>query len=88
MLGCDLLTVDALIDEQVLYVQGGLSPHIWTLDQIRSIERNQEIQHKGAFCDLDWSNPEDVETWSVSPRDAGWLFGAKVTQEFMLLNSL
>ncbi|KAG0411162.1 hypothetical protein HPB47_011728 [Ixodes persulcatus] len=31
---------------------------------------------------------EDVETWSVSPRGAGWLFGAKVTHEFMHLNNL
>lgn len=42
----------------------------------------------GAFCDLVWSDPDDVETWSISPRGAGWLFGAKVTHEFMLLNSL
>lgn len=33
--------------------------------------------------DLMWSDPEEIEggTWSVSPRGAGWLFGAKVTQE-------
>jgi hypothetical protein len=28
-----------------------------------------------------WSDPEDIETWAVSPRGAGWLFGSKVTQE-------
>ncbi|CAL1286902.1 unnamed protein product [Larinioides sclopetarius] len=37
---------------------------------------------------LVWSDPEDVDTWSVSPRGAGWLFGAKVTHEFMHLNDL
>ncbi|EFN88786.1 serine/threonine-protein phosphatase 6 catalytic subunit [Harpegnathos saltator] len=84
----DLLTVAALIDEQVLCVHGGLSPAIRTLDQIRTIERNQEIPHKGAFCDLVWSDPEDVETWSVSPRGAGWLFGSKVTYMFMEVNDL
>lgn len=31
-------------------VHGGLSPDIKTIDQIRTIERNQEIPHKGAFC--------------------------------------
>ena len=31
--------------------------------------------------DLVWSDPEDVETWAVSPRGAGWLFGAKVANE-------
>uniref|UniRef100_A0A8D0EJP3 protein-serine/threonine phosphatase n=1 Tax=Strix occidentalis caurina TaxID=311401 RepID=A0A8D0EJP3_STROC len=77
-----------LIDEQILCVHGGLSPDIKTLDQIRTIERNQEIPHKGAFCDLVWSDPEDVDTWAISPRGAGWLFGAKVTNEFVHINNL
>ena len=84
----DLLTVAALIDGQILCVHGGLSPEIRTLDQIRLIERNQEIPHKGAFCDLVWSDPEEVESWTVSPRGAGWLFGAKVTAEFLSNNNL
>uniref|UniRef100_A0A8C7ZVZ5 Serine/threonine-protein phosphatase n=1 Tax=Oryzias sinensis TaxID=183150 RepID=A0A8C7ZVZ5_9TELE len=84
----DMLTVAALMDEQVLCVHGGLSPDIKTLDQIRTIERNQEIPHKGAFCDLVWSDPEDVDTWAISPRGAGWLFGAKVTNEFVHINNL
>ena len=75
-----------LIDEQVLCVHGGLSPDIKTLDQIRTIERNQEIPHKGAFCDLVWSDPEDVDTWAISPRGAGWLFGSKVTNEVCVVN--
>ena len=35
-----------------------------------------------------WSDPEDVDTWAISNRGAGWLFGAKVTQEFVHLNDL
>lgn len=49
--------------------------------QVRTIVRNQEIPHEGAFCDLMWSDPEDIETWAVSPRGAGWLFGSVVTKE-------
>jgi hypothetical protein len=54
---------------------------IKTLDQIRTIQRNQEIPHEGAFCDLMWSDPEEIETWQVSPRGAGWIFGSKATLE-------
>lgn len=28
-----------------------------------------------------WSDPDDIDTWSVSPRGAGWLFGSTVTNE-------
>ena len=36
-----------------------------------------------------WSDPDDrVEAWAVSPRGAGWLFGSKVTNDFMQRNNL
>jgi len=85
----DMLTIAALIDETILCVHGGLSPDIIALDEIRTINRNQEIPHKGAFCDLVWSDPEEgLATWSTSPRGAGWLFGHQVTDEFMHANGL
>jgi diadenosine tetraphosphatase ApaH/serine/threonine PP2A family protein phosphatase len=84
----DYLTLACLIDGRVMCVHAGLSPEIKTLDQVRTIPRNQEIPHEGAFCDLMWSDPEDIETWQVSPRGAGWLFGYRVTNEFCRINSL
>src|SRR6266702_8634751 len=33
------------------------------------------------IIDLMWSDPDDVENWAVSPRGAGWLFGASITRE-------
>jgi len=64
-------------------VHGGLSPEIRTVDQIRTIDRVQEIPHDGPFCDMMWSDPEDItEPWIISPRGAGYLFGSKVTREF------
>jgi len=84
----DFLALAAIIDGSVLCVHGGLSPEIRTLDQIRVVARAQEIPHEGAFCDLVWSDPEEVETWAVSPRGAGWLFGDKVATEFNHVNGL
>lgn len=85
----DCFGLAALIDEQVLCVHGGLSPDIRTLDQIRAIDRNQEIPHEGAFCDLVWSDPEDIAgAWQMSPRGAGYLFGKRVTDDFHHVNSL
>lgn len=84
----DFLILAAIIDGQILCVHGGLSPEIRTLDQIRVVARAQEIPHEGAFCDLVWSDPDDIDTWGVSPRGAGWLFGEKVATEFNHVNGL
>jgi diadenosine tetraphosphatase ApaH/serine/threonine PP2A family protein phosphatase len=53
--------------------QGGLSPSINTLDQIRVIDRKQEVPHDGAMCDLMWSDPEDIDGWGLSPRGGALL---------------
>lgn len=66
-----LLLVQAVIDGSVLCVHGGLSPDVRTLDQVRMIDRVCEIPHEGPFCDLMWSDPEEIESWAVSPRGAG-----------------
>ncbi|OAA55809.1 tor signaling pathway phosphatase [Niveomyces insectorum RCEF 264] len=84
----DFLVLAAIVDGTVLCVHGGLSPEIRTIDQIRVVARAQEIPHEGAFCDLVWSDPEEISTWAVSPRGAGWLFGDKVAHEFNHVNGL
>merc|ERR550537_1528335 len=84
----DYLTLAAVVDGVIFCVHGGLSPEIKLLDQVRLIQRVQEIPHEGAFGDLVWSDPEDIETWAVNTRGAGWLFGAKPTQHFLHLNGL
>lgn len=57
----DYLSLSALIDGKIFCVHGGLSPSIQTLDQIRLIDRKQEVPHDGPMCDLLWSDPEDTQ---------------------------
>lgn len=54
----DYLSLSAIIDGRIFCVHGGLSPSIQTLDQIRTIDRKQEVPHDGPMCDLLWSDPE------------------------------
>ena len=84
----DYLALAAIIDNKILCVHGGLSPSISSLDEIRALDRKQEVPHDGAMCDLMWSDPEEIETWAMSPRGAGWLFGSKVTSEFNHINDI
>mmetsp|Transcript_57329 Transcript_57329/g.136262 ORF Transcript_57329/g.136262 Transcript_57329/m.136262 type:complete len:325 (+) Transcript_57329:53-1027(+) len=84
----DYLTISAIVENSIFCVHGGLSPDIKLLDQIRTIQRVQEIPHEGAFGDLMWSDPDEIESWAVSPRGAGWLFGERPTEHFNRLNGL
>jgi serine/threonine-protein phosphatase 4 catalytic subunit len=90
----DYLSLGALIDGTFLCVHGGLSPAIKTLDEIRAIDRKQEVPHEGPMCDLLWSDPEDTggvpstTEFGLSPRGAGYLFGEKVVDTFLQTNGL
>lgn len=84
----DYLSLSALIDDKIFCVHGGLSPSINTLDQIRVIDRKQEVPHDGSMCDLMWSDPEEIEGWGLSPRGAGYLFGEDVVEQFTQTNSI
>jgi len=87
----DYLSLSALIEDRVLCVHGGLSPSINQINQIRVLDRKQEVPHDGAMCDLLWSDPEDMDGgggWGLSPRGAGYLFGQNVVRQFNHTNNL
>jgi len=84
----DYLALAALIDNSIFCVHGGLSPSISTIDQIRLIDRKQEVPHDGPMCDLLWSDPEEQNGWALSPRGAGFLFGEEVVTQFNQANSV
>lgn len=84
----DHFPICAIIEEKILCVHGGLSPKMKTIDQIRTIERKIEVPNEGPFSDLMWSDPEDIETWVLNKRGAGWLFGNRVVRDFNHINKL
>jgi len=72
----------------VLCVHGGLSPLVDTVDKIRILDRKQEVPHEGAMCDLLWSDPDEIDGWGLSPRGAGFLFGADIVKVFNYRNDI
>jgi len=84
----DYLPLTALVENEIFGLHGGLSPSINTLDQVRAIEKGQEIPHEGAMCDLLWSDPDDRIGFNVSPRGAGFTFGEDITIDFLNKNNI
>ena len=84
----DFLPLSAVIDDKIFCLHGGLSPKLKNLDDIRNLNRLQEVPHAGPMCDLLWSDPEDMAGWAESPRGAGFIFGKDITQEFLRINNL
>jgi len=84
----DYLPLGCLIDGKVFCTHGGLSPCGTSLDDIRALEREQEVPHSGLLCDLLWSDPAEEQGWGLSPRGAGYNFGPDVSKMFNHQNGL
>ena len=84
----DYLPLTALIENQIFCLHGGLSPSIDTLDNVRALDRIQEVPHEGPMCDLLWSDPDDRCGWGISPRGAGYTFGQDISEAFNHNNGL
>ena len=85
----DFLTLSVVINDQIFCVHGGLSPSIHSIDQIKIIDRFREIPHEGPMADLVWSDPDpERDEFAMSPRGAGYTFGAQVVKKFLEVNSM
>jgi len=75
----DYLPLTAVVENSIFALHGGLSPSLNTLDEVRNIDRVVEVPHEGPMCDLLWSDPDDRSGWGISPRGAGYTFGADIS---------
>lgn len=78
----DYLPLAAVVQSRVFCPHGGLSPNVNGCDDIKKLDRFTEPPHEGPICDLLWSDPFDQPGWGMSPRGAGYTFGADVTKLF------
>lgn len=84
----DYLPLTALVENTIFSQHGGLSPTVENLDDVRKIDRIQEVPHEGPMCDLLWSDPDDRYGWGTSPRGAGYTFGSDISEKFNQSNRL
>ena len=84
----DTMPIAALINNKIYCLHGGLSPSAISLDEIRKINRVNDVPREGPLCDLLWSDPEDRNGWGVSPRGAGFVWGYDCSKEFLFVNNL
>jgi hypothetical protein len=50
----DWMSLSAVVESRIFCVNGGLSPAIQSLEQLKALEPRQEIPHTGAISDLLW----------------------------------
>ncbi|KAI6105939.1 hypothetical protein EDD16DRAFT_1491577, partial [Pisolithus croceorrhizus] len=76
----DYLSNFATIDRETLCMHSRPSPDMHAPPNLHL----PEVLCEGAFCGKAASRcqyPNDLDNWTVNPRDAGWLFGGNVTRE-------
>jgi len=77
------------LNQRVLVMHGGLfaSDNV-KLDDIRKIERNRQPPEDGVFCELLWSDPQQLPGRGPSKRGVGIQFGPDITEKFLADNKL
>jgi diadenosine tetraphosphatase ApaH/serine/threonine PP2A family protein phosphatase len=85
-----LILTSKIIDGCTLCLHSGISADVSSIDELRTLQRNQELPHEGPLCDLVFSEPvEELDDGFLpSPRGAGFQFGRKVLEKFLKKNGL
>ena len=66
----DNLPLAALVNKAFFCVHGGLSPDVSSLDEVKQMDRFQEIPREGPMCDLLWSDPYEEDAVHPPNPDA------------------
>ncbi|EDW91177.1 serine/threonine-protein phosphatase alpha-3 isoform [Drosophila yakuba] len=78
------LPLAAIIEDNIFCCHGGLSPHLFSMQQIREIPRPIEIPESGLICDILWSDPDlRIMGWGPNERGVSHTFGSDVVSAFL-----
>ncbi|VDN97686.1 unnamed protein product [Rodentolepis nana] len=95
------LPVCAIVENQIFCCHGGLSPEMLTpklvklenlRQKIRDIARPCDVPERGLLCDLLWSDPWYIESfssdkeargWEPSERGVSYMFGPDIIDKFL-----
>jgi serine/threonine-protein phosphatase PP1 catalytic subunit len=78
------LPICACIDDKILCMHGGISPELFSLEQLKKIARPTDIPDQGLLCDLVWSDPDkDVKGWGPNDRGISVTFSQSVIEKFL-----
>lgn len=70
-------------------MHGGLSPELYSLEQIKKIERPTEVPDEGLLCDLLWADPDrDVIGWGPNDRGVSVTFSNSIVEAFLKKHDL
>lgn len=85
----EYLPLSAIIDNEYFCLHGGLGPMLNSIDDVRILDRKNEIPPDGAMCDLLWSDPEEqIQGYARSNRGMGCLFGQDIVDSFNYKNKI
>jgi serine/threonine-protein phosphatase PP1 catalytic subunit len=84
-----ILPLCAIINKKIFCVHGGISPHLKTLDDIKSINRIGKIPDSGLVCDLMWSDPSvSQHKWGTNNRGISCTYNNIAINTFLKYNKL
>jgi serine/threonine-protein phosphatase 2B catalytic subunit len=94
----DSMPLACVVDDKYLAMHGGISPKLHKIDDIKNINRFQEIplDQDCLMCDLLWADPmkDEIATTAKdqfiknSDRDCSYFFGMKPTKKLLRNNKL
>lgn len=93
---CNLFSympIAAIVQERIFCAHGGISPHLYSVLQLKSMQKPICIDTNKVAHDLVWSDPVEETVlcqngWHPNPRGTSYAFGEDVVTRFLMYNRI